>query len=118
MNKIKVYTLPQLQTVNNEPCNTKDAILRAISKEINPRKEEILTYLRSVVVFGAYASVSKDIFTDKPIPIEHLLLTDGKFRWASDIEYYVEKYNLRLQDEFINIALTEKQIHITQNDLY
>lgn len=118
MNRIKVYTLPQLQTVNNESCNNKDAMLRAISKEVHPRKGEILAYLRSAVVFGAYASVSKDIFTGEPIPIEHLLLTDGKFRWTSDIEYYVEKYNLRLHDEFINTALTEKQIHITQNDLY
>lgn len=118
MNKIKVYTLPQLQTINNESCNNKDAILRAISKEVHPRKEEILAYLRSAVIFGAYASVSKDIFTGEPISIEHLLLTDGKFRWTSDIEYYVEKYNLRLQDEFINTALTEKQVHINQNDLY
>lgn len=82
MNKIKVYILPQLQTINNEPCNIKDTILRAISKEVYPRKEEILAYLRSAVVFGAYASVSKDIFTGEPIPIEHLLFN----RWKIQVD--------------------------------
>lgn len=33
------------------------------------------------------------------------MYNDGEYAWRSDIIYYVEKYNMRLEEDFVNKVL-------------
>ena len=60
--------------------------------------------------FLASAEIYHDIFSGETIPYEAVIMTDGKYRWASELLYYVERYNLQLETEFVNIALKDKKV--------
>ncbi len=72
-----------------------------ISTTVNPYKEDILEHLRRGKHIAALCGGARDIFTGKPIKGEWLLLSDGEYKWTTDIIYYFEKYNLILLDEFV-----------------
>lgn len=65
-----------------------------------PGKEKILEYLRSGKVDMVSTDMARDVFTGEVIKIEKLGMNDGKYMWWNTISYYVEKYNLRLPEEF------------------
>ena len=64
-------------------------------------KEQILKYLRNGKK-GAYApSKMIDVISGEVIPGELCCYSDGEYGWRSDTIYYFEKYNLKLEEEFI-----------------
>lgn len=65
-------------------------------------KGKILKHLKSGKSIFATSTPIVDIFTGKPANIELCTYTDGNFTWTSEEIYYFEKYNLKLNDEFIN----------------
>ena len=73
--------------------------------------------MKSGVVYGAKAEVLHDVFSNVSIPYESLVLTDGKYKWSTELMYYVEQYNLRVPNELIQLALKDKKVQITQDDL-
>jgi len=65
-------------------------------------KDEICRYLRNGFVLAACGSVVKDIIhPEKGIVGSPDDLTDGTWIWPADLAYYVENYDLKLDDAFI-----------------
>jgi len=48
----------------------------------------------------AQLSRNRDIFTGERIPHEVLVMSDGDYYWPNYLAWYVEKYNLRMPEEF------------------
>ena len=71
-----------------------------IQHERYENQENIARYLRNATEEFMRWSISKDIFTGKPIPNTYSFMSDGVFWWSIVLAYYVEKYNLRLPKEF------------------
>ncbi|MDY3972720.1 MAG: hypothetical protein SOZ28_08460 [Clostridia bacterium] len=69
-------------------------------------KERIVKHLRNGKVLACAAGRAKDVLTGESIKGELTFMTDGEFEWRSDIAYYVDKYNLRLSNEFENYVLS------------
>lgn len=65
-----------------------------------PNKKKILEHLKSGKVHMASASLSKDVFTGERIDGHKLFMDDGLYSWCSSLAYYVDKYNLRLPEDF------------------
>lgn len=63
-------------------------------------KETVLKYLRGGNVHMVTASKIVDAISGEATNIELVFMNDGKFSWSSKIPYYVDKYNLRLPEEF------------------
>ena len=87
--------------------------IREAWKSLMPRKpikekETVLKYLRNGKDTAAYAGIAKDILTGEEIPGQWLLLSDGVFEWSTDEIYYFEKYNIKLEDEFIEYVLKKQ----------
>ena len=72
-------------------------------------KQKILKYLRSAFVESACAGWYTDVKTGEKIPEKAVCYTDGKYWWRSDIPYYVERYNMKLPDDFIAHIETHMQ---------
>lgn len=68
-------------------------------------KAEILEYLLNGRIHMVTASHITDVFTGETIGKELVYMDDGEFSWSSKIPYYVDKYNLRLPEEFENHVL-------------
>lgn len=63
-------------------------------------QEAVANYLKMGKVILAAPSVSKDAFTGDIISGGMYIMTDGEYSWPSELAYYVEKYNMRLEPEF------------------
>lgn len=72
----------------------------SLAKEAYPGKSEVVRFLKNGTVDLARMSRVKDIFTGKVIPTEVLVMHDGDFYWSNTLAWYVEKYNLRLPQDF------------------
>lgn len=86
--------------------STVGSIKENVSDSAMDGKSTVLSYLKSGRRIGAISGSSRDIFTDKPIKGELIVLSDGEYEWTSDIIYYFDKYNLALPSEFITKSLT------------
>lgn len=80
-------------------------------------QDEIINYMKSAVVYGARPEVLYDVFSSDRIPYESLVMTDGYFKWSSELLYYVEKYNLVLPKEFIDRVTKDKTVKISEDNL-
>ena len=58
--------------------------------------------MKKADVTSAAAGVFRDVLTGTAIPGQAICLTDGKYGWRSDVTYYVEKYNMKLPQEFVD----------------
>lgn len=65
-----------------------------------PGQDKIIHYLRNGKVDMVSLAVPIDAFTGEKIPGDKLGMNDGKYTWWNTLAYYVEKYNLRLPEEF------------------
>lgn len=63
-------------------------------------KAAVLEYLNNGNVHMVTASKITDVFTGKKVNAELVYMDDGKYSWSSKLPYYVDKYNLRLPEEF------------------
>lgn len=63
-------------------------------------KATVLEHLKNGTVHMVTASKVVDIFTGEKTNIELVYMNDGQYSWSSKIPYYVEKYNLRLPEDF------------------
>ena len=87
--------------VEIEPRSSLPSFAGAIEDTDYPNKEKILQFLKNGKVEDlAKVSRSRDYFTKKFIPEESLLLSHGDFYWPSELIWYVDKYNLRLPEDF------------------
>ena len=49
--------------------------------------------------------ILRDIFTGDTISYENRVLGDNEYVWSDELIYYVEKYNAKLPNEFVNHIL-------------
>lgn len=61
----------------------------------------VVEYLRKGDVVAVAAGSAKDVITGEIIPGALTTLCKEGYAWRSDIAYYVEKYGLRLPEDFL-----------------
>ena len=64
-------------------------------------KSKILAYMKSGEITGENGSFFIDKLTMKEIEHSPFYYTDGEYEWSSEEIYYVEKYNMVLNDDFL-----------------
>lgn len=77
-----------------------DSIKEHLDPHEYPGQREIVKYLKSGMVDMVSTELPRDVFTGEKIEMEKLGMNDGKFTWWNTLSYYVERYNLRLPQEF------------------
>ena len=65
-----------------------------------PEKDRIVEYLKRGHIHAVTASPVIDVLTGMSAGFEKLFLDDGEYSWCNSLAYYVDKYNLRLDQEF------------------
>ena len=65
-------------------------------------KINIVQYLRSGISVSVCPTMVHDVLETEHEIGELSTLTDGIYQWPSDYVYYIEKYNLKIPDDFIN----------------
>jgi len=93
---------------------TDPSIKDFINKKIE-YKDKICEYLNSGYVLAACGMVVNDVIC----PEKGMIgtpddITDGKWMWPADLEYYVKNYNLKLEDEFVKYMI-ERSWHIPKD---
>jgi hypothetical protein len=78
------------------------SIKTLMSDTAGENEAEQVHYLENGAVFIACAGVVKDVLNSSNgvIGSPHIL-TDGVWAWPKDLAYYVQKYHVKLPDEFI-----------------
>ena len=72
-------------------------------------KEAIVQYLKEGKNIGYAPAIVRDVLNPE-IHLPYLaMMSDGKYKWRSDLIYYVEKYDMELPQEFIDHALAQIQ---------
>lgn len=86
-------------------------------KEFNPNKDypsikdsfamspyegqgRIVYYLKHGNEDMVSLKIPKDVITGETIPMCIIGMNDGEYTWFNTLAYYVERYNLRLPEEF------------------
>lgn len=73
----------------------------AFQSERYPGQDMIVKYLReNGKVHMACPGISRDKITGERLTVEMTHMDDGVYSWTSSLAYYVDKYNLRLPEEF------------------
>ncbi len=82
--------------------STDPSITDSIGKKVD-HKDEICQYLQKGIVLAACGQVSKDVIhPEKGAAGTPDDMTDGKWIWPGDLAYYVQNYDLQLNQEFID----------------
>lgn len=78
----------------------------AATAVVLPEKAKILDYFHNHASNVAYASSTVvDVTTHTDTRIPEALYNDGEFRWSATLVYLFDKYNLKLNDDFIQHVL-------------
>ncbi len=91
--------------------NGKQYLKSIISEKPRFNKDKILRHLKKGKVVAVAAGYAKDILTEQKINGEYTCMSDGVYVWRSDIIYYVERYNMKLYDDFEEYVTTHNKTH-------
>lgn len=71
------------------------------------RKDEIIEYLKNKNEFydGVRCSTLKDLVKQENTHLPTYAYFDGVYFWTDEDTYHFEKYDMRLNDEFVNHVL-------------
>jgi hypothetical protein len=80
-----------------------EALRRASADTAAMAEESLVTYLRRGSVLAAANGPLADDLLDPSARhvIAQDLLTDGRWLWPAELAYYVERYHVRLHEEFV-----------------
>lgn len=81
--------------------NSLPSIAELVSDTPIQNKNDVLRYLHKGKITSCSPARIRDIFTNEVMNIPLNCMTDGVYAWRSDVIYYFEKYNLKLDDDFI-----------------
>lgn len=96
-----------IEVFDPELAKSYPSMTENFASESYPEKEAILSYLKSGSLDAIAGSCSIDVFTGESTGIPGSVRSDGTYSWGGDLAYYVDKYNLRLPDEFVNHVLSK-----------
>ena len=92
-----------------EPMKTISDYLNTVSKADYPKKtkEKLIEYMsdKDFLDWVSSARITDRITGEKVESICQLDYNDGEFEWSSSEIYLLEKYNLKISDEFIEHVL-------------
>lgn len=78
---------------------------RNISKTPVENKQKILDYLKRFPESAFTSEPVKDKYTNKVVYDANNARSDGEYTWYENEIYHFEKYNLKLNDDFIEYVL-------------
>lgn len=80
------------------------ASLKELINHISQKNEsKIISYLNQGKLFITCLGINRDVLDrSSPFISPPHILTDGFWTWPNDLPYYIEKYHVRLPDEFIS----------------
>lgn len=77
------------------------------TKKLSPQtKQAVLKYLRSFNSVAIAAGYPEDIVTGEMVMIPYYAYRDGEFCWNSSDIYHLEKYDIELNQEFVDKVLS------------
>jgi len=83
-------------------ASQKPSLMASISEEPHKDKEKIIKYLESGVLFMARGGFEMDVINPSDEIIGHgHIMTDGVWEWQDILAYYVRRYNVVLDEEFL-----------------
>ena len=100
--------LQRLGFYNEMPHGDKNdpSILKSVREGGELEEEKIINYLKGGMVLVACGGVTKDVINpDNGISGCPDMLTDGIWLWPGDLAYYVKKYHLELDKNFIKTMM-------------
>ena len=77
-----------------------------ISEKPIREKDRILQFLKNGTYNGVRCSSIYDYIKNEPTFKNINLYTDGVYEWDDEEIYHFEKYNMKLEDEFIKYVLS------------
>lgn len=83
----------------------KEDLAKATGKIPIDGKEKILAYLKRFPECAFTSAPVKDAFTGNVVYDANNARTDGVFQWSESEIYHFEKYNLKLNNNFIEYVL-------------
>ena len=86
---------------NNLYMANNGSIKQFIVSKVNYDKKKILDYLQNGKKEAICPKPTYDIISGKMISTSFTVLTDGEYIWKNDLPYYVDKYNIKLPQSFI-----------------
>lgn len=69
-------------------------------------KDKILSYMKNTPVVAATTALVTDYITKEQFYKANNAHSDGVYQWYEDEIYHFEKYNLKLNDDFIQHVLS------------
>ena len=95
-------------------CNYKEfdktsskSILDNVSETVPEYKETVIKHLKFYKPSSIAPAIVYDLITGEKLDVTLYCSHDDFFYWRSDMIYYFEKYNLKLNDDFINYVLNK-----------
>lgn len=86
--------------------NAQKSIKEDINNHIlNQNINKIIKYLCNGEIILVSPSSVIDVISGERIAASTYIYTDGEYSWSNALSYYVEKYNLKLPEEFENKIL-------------
>ncbi len=76
------------------------SIKNFFQKEAYEGQGEIIYYLKHGKKDMTSMQIPHDVISGEKISMEKIGMNDGVYSWWNTLAYYVEKYNLRLPEEF------------------
>lgn len=67
-------------------------------------KDKVLSYLKKFKASLFTSEPVIDVFTGKKVAAADNGYTDGKYRWFESEVYYFEHYNLKLNEDFLELV--------------
>ena len=68
-------------------------------------KKKIIEYIKGNDKVAIAPGFERDYFTGEPTHVRHEFQSDGVYEWDIVLAYYVEKYNMKLPENFIKHIL-------------
>ncbi|MCD7772495.1 MAG: hypothetical protein LUH08_00320 [Ruminococcus sp.] len=73
-----------------------------ICEEIDYDKKKVVDYLNAQEKIAVCPRVAIDCLTGEQIATSFSVYTDGEYEWCDFLAYHIQKYNVKLPEEFIN----------------
>lgn len=86
---------------------SKEDFLKLCTKNEIENKDYVLKYMKSAKVDAYSTAYVFDVVNNDETTIDEVLYSDGNYLWSSSWIYYFEKYNLKLNDDFIEHVLSK-----------
>jgi hypothetical protein len=73
----------------------------------NEHKKLVLDYMRTFKSTSASPAKIKDVISGQEIDLPLECKTDGVYGWRTDFMYYIEKYDLKIPNDFVEYVISK-----------